>query len=470
MKERKTIPVGTMFMIIVLALATLGVGYGLWSKTLTITGVMRTGDVHAVFEDAFTDDDDVVNDPAKDSQDVDGCVDLGDVDQFTEEGKTDGNTSCDPAASGRDPKPHHDKDVAACVAEILADPQTAKVTKYNVYPSYYCTAWFDFRNDGSIPVKIASVRINGRFVAPSVTTPFDLNEDDKADVEIHVSEIKVCQQVEPNELVQMNIDQHVLQDAPQGGSPLIYEVKIQLNQYNETSCRVLLYYGNGGVDPGTYSGGDSDLHLLKAHYEAMGFGVDYTDVWPSDLSIYRLVVIHGPGDDLDDGTHYFTAAQKGALTSYMQSGGRVVVNGDYGGLWGYMTVNDLLSGLGVGITQNPDTATPDGDACGPLTDITPDQVTAGLTFLDPSAVSSLTLSGSAVALARVDPPTYTCNGGVINGAIWMAVDQVAGTPARPGGDLIMIADFNAMDDKYGFSDLAGDGFSGPALATNLVGY
>ncbi len=262
----------------------------------------------------------------------------------------------------------------------------------------------------------------------------------------------------------------MLQDAPQDRT-LGYEVEIQLNQYNETSCKVLLYYGNGGVDPGTYPpAGNSDLNALKAFYEAMGFSVDYTNVWPSDLSVYRLVVLHGPGDDLDDGTHFFSAAQKGALASYMRSGGRVVVNGDHSGAFGVNTVNDLLAGLGVGIVQNSDLATPDADACGPLTDITADQVTAGLTFLDPSAVSSLTLSGGAISLARVDALPYTCVGGVLNGKTWMAVDQVAGAPTRPGGDLIMIADFNSLDDINGFGDPAGDGFSGPALATNLVGY
>ncbi|NIM92150.1 MAG: hypothetical protein GTO18_00335 [Anaerolineales bacterium] len=472
MKERKTIPVGVLFMIMVLALASLGVGYGLWSKTLVITGEVRTGDVHAMFMDAFTDDDDKVDNPDKDSQDTDECIDLGDVDRFTEgdDNPISGFTSCDPAASGKDIKPHYDKDVAACVAEIL-DPQTAKVTKYNVYPSYYCTAWFDILNDGSIPVKVQSVKINGQPVRPSVITPFDLDDDELADVEIHVSEIKVCQQIEPNELVQMDIDQHVLQEAPQGGT-LNYTVEVLLHQWNE-GCKVLLYYGNSGIGPGSafgYPGSDGELFSLKSHYEGMSFAVDYTDTWPTDLSIYRLVVLYGPGneDDTDD----FTAAQVAELSDYMKDGGRVVVVTDWNNFAGTSVPNNLLTNLGIGIQKRTPTtyATPDGDSCAPLTVFTPDQLTNGLASLDPAATTPLDLSGSAVSLARVDDPPYTCGVGVKHDATWIAVDQVAGAPARPGSDLIVIGDANILDDTYGFGDPSSDGMSGAALGTKLIDY
>src|SRR3970040_1007247 len=61
MSARKPIPVGTLFMGLVVALAAVGVGYGLWSKTLFIQGSVSAGDLNAVFVDAFTDDDGVVD-------------------------------------------------------------------------------------------------------------------------------------------------------------------------------------------------------------------------------------------------------------------------------------------------------------------------------------------------------------------------------------------------------------------------
>jgi len=242
MNRRKTLPVGALFMIMAMLLATLGVAYGLWSKTLKIEGRVETGKVHAIFLKAFTDDDDFVDDPLKDSGDTGQCEDLGGVDDASPHKNKDPNdrrTSCDPAASGRDPKPRYEKDVARCDAEIdPADKNLAHVWKRNVYPSYFCTAWFDIQNDGSIPVKIVSVKINGQPVIPSVPTPFDLDEDRKPDVAIHVSEIHLCQQIEPREIVQMDIDQHVLQDALQGKT-LNYTVEVQLNQFNETECGLL---------------------------------------------------------------------------------------------------------------------------------------------------------------------------------------------------------------------------------------
>lgn len=471
-KGSAALSVSALFMLLMVALATIGVAYGLWFKLLRIDVTVHTGNVHALFTEAFTDDDDKVDLQAKDSQDTDSCVDFGNVDDFTPEdaNPNKGFTSCDPAASGRDPKPHHEKDVAACVARITTNPNVAEVTKYNVYPGYFCTAWFDVKNDGTIPVRIQSVRVNGQSVIPSRPTPFDLDGDERPDVAIHVTGLQTCQQIEPGETIQMDIDQQVLQTAQQR-TTLRYNVQVQLNQYNE-ACRVLLYHGNGGFSPADEAGPSGDLFGLKARYEAAVFAVDYTDVFPADLSIYRLVILYGPGSDPpgfgdDLPANFFSAAQKAALSAYMVGGGRVVVMGDHSGEFGQATVNDLLAGLGVGITQNADVATPDGDACAPLTDITPDQVTAGIASLDPSATSSLS---GGTSLARVDPAPYTCFGGVINGATWMAVGQVAGAPPRPGGDLIVISDLNILDDLFGFGDPAGDGMSGPALADNLVGY
>jgi hypothetical protein len=222
MKERKTIPVGVLFMILILALASLGVGYGLWRADLSVTGFVHTGDVDAVFSRTFTDDDNVVNMSAYDSLDTGDCpVSVA------------GETSCDPAASGHDPKPHYDKDVSECFSAVTTDAHKGEVRITNGYPSYYCTAFFFITNTGSVPVKIVSTTINGVPVLPSETTEFNLAGDSDNDLSIHLTDIEICQQIDPEDTVLMDIDQHVLQGAPQGVD-MEYTVEVQLNQWNES--------------------------------------------------------------------------------------------------------------------------------------------------------------------------------------------------------------------------------------------
>lgn len=90
---------------LVVALAALGVGYGLWSKTLTIGGTVQTGDLDAVWFYA----------------------------------------SCDET---------EDKPVGEySVAPDPDDQQILVVTLDNVYPSYLLDCEIHFGNKGTIPVK-----------------------------------------------------------------------------------------------------------------------------------------------------------------------------------------------------------------------------------------------------------------------------------------------------------------------------
>ncbi len=221
MLKRRSIPIGTLFMIVVLALALLGVAYGLWSQSLFIRGIINTGNVKAAFTRAFTDDDGTVNDTARDSQDTGNCpISIN------------GDPSCDPAASGPDVKDHHDKAVANCRALIQANATSAQITLNAAYPDYYCTAWLAITNDGSIPVKIASATVNGQAIDPGVPKSFDLNGDSEPDAAIHLTEIEQCQQIDPGETVYMDVDQQVLMGAPQDAA-MTYLIELQLNQWNE---------------------------------------------------------------------------------------------------------------------------------------------------------------------------------------------------------------------------------------------
>ena len=219
MLKRKAIPVGTLFMILILALAALGVGYGLWSKLLLINGTINTGVVDAIFYEAFTDDDNVENNELKDDGDDVVCPV--------------GGGSCDPKAFGPNPD-RYDKDVGECFAivDLQADPtkETLKVTVENGYPSYHCTVWFDILNNGSIPLKIQSLTL----------TPE--NFENGVQVTVGLSQLACGLQIDPGllpsgEVIMENLAQgdihiHVEQAAEQN-TPYTFSAELFLVQWNE---------------------------------------------------------------------------------------------------------------------------------------------------------------------------------------------------------------------------------------------
>ena len=225
MLKRKVLPVGTLFMVLVLALAFLGVGYGLWSKLLLIDGTINTGVVDAIFFEAFTDDDDVENNELKDDGDDVVCPV--------------GGGSCDPKAFGPNPD-RYTKDVGHCeaIVDLATDPtgETLKVTVENGYPSYYCTVWFDILNNGTIPVKIQNLNV----------TPVG-QWTNGVEVTVALSELACGDQIDPGDLIpgggatnlaQGDIHIHVEQAAAQNG---IYEFNAQLflvqwNEYFADQC------------------------------------------------------------------------------------------------------------------------------------------------------------------------------------------------------------------------------------------
>src|SRR3972149_3609619 len=230
MRRFQPLPIGTTFMLLVAGLAVLPIGAGLWSQVLTIRGRISTGNLATAFNRAFTDDDGVVDVDELDSSDSGNCpVQAG------------GATSCDPAASGADPRARHDKDVASCRASLSADGLTGTVTKLQVYPGYFCTAWFQVHNSGNVPVRIAKVRIQGQEVLPNVVTPFDLTSDGQADVAVHLTGFDVCQQIDPSKVALIDVDQEILQGAPEGRQ-LSYTVELQFNQWNEECVQTLPVY------------------------------------------------------------------------------------------------------------------------------------------------------------------------------------------------------------------------------------
>lgn len=255
MRSKAALPVGTTALILLISLAMVGTGYGLWSKTLFIDGTVNTGQVNVAFTAAFTDDDDVVDDAAKDSQDTDACTAQGPIDTApagyaNKDGAANGLSSCDPAASGIDPKDHEDKAVARCDARLATDVededqdqegiQTVFMAITNGYPSYHCTAWFDVVNSGSIPVLLDSFSIANTNVVPCEigTTAFDLDGNGANDIEICLSGVPADGsrlQLDPflTEPYQLDLDIHILQSASQNVT-MTFDGELFLHQWNET--------------------------------------------------------------------------------------------------------------------------------------------------------------------------------------------------------------------------------------------
>jgi hypothetical protein len=109
--------------LLVFSLAAVGIGYGLWSKTLFINGTIETGKVHARWTLAT-------------------CAEFH------------------PWPGGGNPGEFEGKDVGKTTTLIdPIDPQILHVTIDNGYPSYAVDCQVHFTNDGTIPFIIRGTTI-----------------------------------------------------------------------------------------------------------------------------------------------------------------------------------------------------------------------------------------------------------------------------------------------------------------------
>jgi len=156
MFAKKSLPIGTLLIVIVIALAGMGVAYGHWTATLTDVGTVNTGTFVADWFNVFTDDDGTVVDATKDDGDDGNCAI--------------GGSSCDPLEPGPNPN-RETKGIGHCTSWIV-DTEDYLILHWNVdnaYPSYYCTVWGHIRNMGSIPMKIQTRSLTAD---PGITTGF----------------------------------------------------------------------------------------------------------------------------------------------------------------------------------------------------------------------------------------------------------------------------------------------------------
>ncbi len=226
---------------LVIALAGLGVGLAKWSETLTITSTVNTGEVAVEIQEAFTDDDNIVNDVTKD--------------------ELDDGTYGDPKASEPN-APRGDKNVGRSYAEVV-DELTGRVTIDEGYPCYYTTAYFLIHNSGSIPVKIQGVWEHCNVdhwvswdggatwvrmpastwypVVPCTIKLIDfgytddtgvLRRDGVADLSVHITGIEFGKQLEYCETVLMDVDIHVEQGAAEKAT-YSFDEQVEFVQWNE---------------------------------------------------------------------------------------------------------------------------------------------------------------------------------------------------------------------------------------------
>jgi hypothetical protein len=209
--KKKALPIGTIFIILVITLALLGVGYALWSETLTITGNVETGEV----------DVGLIVDPVEECVDVNGelCVE----------------------------EPTEKADAADCTLEEdpLGDPDGDGVSELVVsitgmYPSYHCKVSFKVESLGNVPVHVWLPEATGD-IPEWVATDFDECYDNG--VQLH--------QGEETDPCTMDIHFSNEQAPEENSGPYTFSWTILATQWNEDPYLYVLsdqlnYNGSGG--------------------------------------------------------------------------------------------------------------------------------------------------------------------------------------------------------------------------------
>lgn len=139
-------------MALLLALVGTGVAYAMWSDTLVLTGVVKTGSVDVDFVDQVPLDPSPHGTPGNPGGYLTGSMDPNQLGDWW-------CANMEPF-DWWDPLVIDNKNVASTDCEI--DPiggDWLKVTVDNAYPGYYGSVMFTIKNNGSIPVKLLSLEL-----------------------------------------------------------------------------------------------------------------------------------------------------------------------------------------------------------------------------------------------------------------------------------------------------------------------
>jgi len=218
--RRRAPPIRVYALLVFASLLLLGLAQAAWSWRLQILGTINTGQASMSFTGSFTDDDGLPNEPSLDPDDLGNCPVGGRAE-----------SSCDPTGTGPGVKPRLDRDVARCAASVEPQGLIAVVVLSNAYPDYHCTAWFTMSNTGSLPLRIAALRLNDAPIGLPSQTDADLNGDAQPDLTLDLGGANLCQQLDPGQQAVLELGQQVLQAAPPGAS-LHFTVEIEFVQWN----------------------------------------------------------------------------------------------------------------------------------------------------------------------------------------------------------------------------------------------
>lgn len=224
-----------LFMLVVMALGVIGVGYTTWNKQNQAEVVVSTNSVDTRYVKVATNDDDVVSYAGWDDDDLGECI--WDMDGDTQPDVK--NTSCDPegvpATDGTTPR--YEKDIARCYAD-LDDISTGEKFDAHItdgYPSYFCSIRFTLDNNGTVPVKLCAVKILGVDMVPSVWVDVDADQDGDLDANVHFEGIPIGYELDNDQEVEGQIDIHLKQGMPQGKA-FSFLVEMIWSQYNLVEC------------------------------------------------------------------------------------------------------------------------------------------------------------------------------------------------------------------------------------------
>lgn len=196
MSPRRRAPAAVLSVLLLVGLASLGVRYGLWAKTLRIEGVVHTGEVEARWTRV-------------------SCAEFH------------------PWPNGNLPGEAEGKDVGMTTA--IRDPagdQMLHITLSNVYPSYAVDCQVRLDNNGTIPVIIRGTTI----VAGGNLTNCALSRHNKKTLRCHQPTVVFTDnlgvQLHPEDEAASNLTVHVEQPADQGET-YAFDVMVCMAQWNE---------------------------------------------------------------------------------------------------------------------------------------------------------------------------------------------------------------------------------------------
>ena len=208
--------IGLIAMALVLALGALGVGFAAWTDTVTVDGDVDTGVLSWEFTVGnFLD----VHEPAN----YGGDFDTTNPDYTCNIG-FDGGTFWT-----------LDKDVSWGESSISQDGKTFYLTLHNVYPCNFNKFTFYVHNNGTLPLKVDHVVINGTTfdAIPCDIVYYDWDDNGQNDFEILYGN-NFGLQLDPCEGmgVEFSMWFHTLQPCPQGQT-FTFELSAVAVQWNE---------------------------------------------------------------------------------------------------------------------------------------------------------------------------------------------------------------------------------------------